>query len=173
MGDFADTLAHVMQLHARYCDAVWRKDVQAFGECFTEEAEWRISGMVVRGRTDAMAMIDTILGRAKRVYIEFQTPILDISGGALSARTYMNERCAWLDGKTNVAIGRYYEHFVREGDRLRFAWRLWQGLYTGPPDLTGDYGDFPDYGAPPGMPPRAEVPPDTASAKWGLTPPDP
>ena len=40
----------IRQFHALYADAVWPRDYDAFGDCFTEDAEWRIAGMVLRGR---------------------------------------------------------------------------------------------------------------------------
>ena len=33
----------IRQLYARYIDAVWRKDADAFGKCFAENGEWKIS----------------------------------------------------------------------------------------------------------------------------------
>ncbi len=153
MGDFADTLAHVMQLHARYCDAVIRKDAAAFGDCFAETCEWRISGMLLAGRAGAVERIERTFADARCVFIEFGTPIVDVGEPErIAARVYMNERCAWKDGRTNIVLGQYFERYVRDGDRLRFSWRLWQGLYMGPADLTGRYYDAVDYGPPPAMP---------------------
>ncbi len=159
MGDFADTLAQVMQLHARYSDAIIREDSADFADCFAEDAEWRISGKILRGREEARRVIEQTFQDARRIYLKFTTPILDVAeNGEISARTYMNERCAWKDGKTNTVVGRYFERFERDGERLRFSWRLWQGLYIGPADLTGDYYDAPGFGTPPGMPALDDVP---------------
>jgi len=159
VGDFADTLAQVRQLHGRYCDAVIRKDVAAFGQCFTEECDWRISGTLLAGRAGAMRRIEQTFREARLVYIEFATPMLDIGPDGISARTYMNERCIWYDGRTNIVIGRYFERYVRDGEQLRFSWRLWQGLYTGPADLSGTYYEVADYGPPPALPAPDEMPP--------------
>ena len=49
MSDFANIEAAIRQLHARYCDAVWRKDIAAFGDCFAKDAEWRIGGQETAG----------------------------------------------------------------------------------------------------------------------------
>ena len=57
MTDFAATEAAIRQLHARYVDAVWRKDYVAFGDCFTTDAEWRIAGMVLHGRAEIVATL--------------------------------------------------------------------------------------------------------------------
>ena len=175
--NLAEADAGIRQLHARYVDAVFRKDVKAFGDCFTQTCEWRISGVVFRGRAEIEDAIERILSKAAHVYMSFGTPILELgevegeSGGGATGRTYVNERCVWHDGKTNISIGRYYEHFVQQADRWRFAWRVFQLHYSGPPDLTGTWHEHEDYGPPPGMPPMDALPGGHASAKWGINPP--
>ncbi|MCW1429846.1 YybH family protein [Novosphingobium sp. JCM 18896] len=168
MSDFVAAEAGIRQLHERYTDAVWRQDFDAFAECFTEDGEWRISGMVLQGRAQIRETIAAILSRFNRVLISFRTPILQVGEGVASGRTYIDERCAWKNGDTNISMGLYYEHFVEQDGRWLFDWRLFQMLYRGDPDLTGTFYDFPDYGPPPGMPPRDALPADTATARWGL-----
>ena len=160
--------AQIRQLHARYTDAVWRQDYAAFADCFTEDGEWRISGMVLKGRTDIKAMIERILGNFNRVLISFGTPILSVGAGSATGRTYITEKCAWKNGERSTSIGRYYERFVEDGDRWRFAWRLFQLHYRGPADLSGTFYDNPDFGAPPGMPDSDAGTDNHASARWKL-----
>lgn len=164
-GSMADA---IRDLHARYTDAVWRKDFTAFGECFTTDAEWRIGGLELRGRAQIQQAIETILGNFRRVLITFQSPILDISAGRVSGRTYIQEQVVRTDGSAKIAIGRYYEHFALEQGRWRFAWRLFQLHYSGPPDLSGPFHDWDDYGAPPGMPPADAPSGNFAGEKWGM-----
>jgi uncharacterized protein (TIGR02246 family) len=164
MSEFAETEAGIRQLHARYVDAVWRKDAQAFGECFLADGEWRIAGMVLQGRDAITATIARILGSANRILMTFQSPILALeSAGRASARTYVTEQCSWADGRTNLNIGRYYDRFAFVDGQWRFEWRLFQALYTGPSDLTGQWFDEPDFGPPPGMPPLDTLPPPPRS----------
>lgn len=158
----------IRDLHARYADAVWRKDFAAFGACFTTDAEWRIGGLELRGRTQILQAIETILGNFHRVLITFQSPILDITEKGVSGRTYIQEQVARTDGSANISIGRYYEHFALEDGRWRLAWRLFQLHYSGPPDLSGRFHDWDDYGAPPGMPPPDAPSGSFAREKWGL-----
>jgi hypothetical protein len=169
MSDFADAECGIRQLHARYTDAVWRKDAQGFAECFTQEGEWRISGMALKGRAEVSATIEKIFLVARRVLIEFQPPIITLTDGKAFGRTYLTEKCSWLNGREpNISIGRYYERFVKDGDRWLFGWRVFQILYTGPADLSGTYHDQPDFGPPPGMPPMDFIPLDHAKGKWEL-----
>jgi uncharacterized protein (TIGR02246 family) len=168
MSDFAAAECGIRQLHARYTDAVWRKDPQSFAECFTADGEWRISGMALKGRAEIAETIERILANARRVLMTFRTPLIEVSGKTAFGRTYVTEQCSWTHREPNISIGRYYEHFVEEDGRWLFRWRLFQILYSGPEDLSGTYHDQPDFGPPPGMPPLDFVPADHAKAKWKL-----
>jgi len=168
MSDPVAAAAGIRELHARYTDAVWRKDAASFAACFTPQGEWRISGMEMKGRDQIAGTIERILSRFERVLITFRTPILEVGEGVASGRTYVDERCTWKDGNTNISIGRYYEHFAEQDGRWLFDWRLFQLLYRGPPDMTGQFFDHEDWGPPPGMPPRDATTQDMASVRWGL-----
>jgi len=164
MTDLIAAETGIRQLHARCTDAVWRQDHDAFADCFTHDAEWRISANIFRGRAEIRNAIERVLGNYRRVLISFGTPILAVGERAAAGRTYINERCAKNNGDTHISIGSYYERFAREADRWRFAWRLFQLHYRGPADLTGTFFDNPDYGAPPAMPPLDATTVDYAPA---------
>lgn len=165
MPQFAAAEAGIRQLQARYAEAVWRKDLQCFGNCFSEQAEWRIAGMVLAGREAIVEAFAEIIGQAERVFMTFQTPVLAIGGThRASGRTMVTEQCRWRDGRSNLTLGRYYEHFVRGDAGWQFDWRLYQVLYTGAHDLSGTYHDEPDFGPPPAMPPRDALPAATRRA---------
>ena len=171
MNDFVAAEAGIRQLHARYTDAVWRQDSHAFARCFAEDGEWRISGRIMRGRTEIREMIEKILGNFNRVLISFRTPILTVGAGTASGRTYVDEKCAWKNGQTNISIGCYYEHFVEVDGEWLFQWRLFEMFYRGDDDMiNGTWFERPDYGAPPAMPPLDANTEDMAGARWGITP---
>jgi len=168
VSDLARIDAQVRQLHARYTDAVWRKDAASFAACFTPEGEWRISGMVMRGREEIAATIERILGRMHRVLFSYGQTVIDHVAGELRGRVMVNEQIAWADGKTNISIGRYFERYGERDGQLLFDWRLFELHYRGPADLSGDWYEHPECGAPPAMPPRDTVPLDTSSQRWNL-----
>ncbi len=152
MTDFLVAEALVRQLYARYTDAVWRKDAEAFGDCFTENAEWRISGNILRGRAQIVGMIQRVFPRYTRILLNFREPILEVGDGTANARTLVSEQSV-LAGKPFGPIGTYFDRCIDEGDRWRFGWRLFQTHYAGPPDMTGAFFENPDFGPPPAMPP--------------------
>lgn len=168
MHDLASVQAEILDLHARYTDAVWRKDAHAFAALFTPDGEWRISGRVMRGRAEIAETIGAILDRFTAVLFTYRTPVLHSEEGEVSARVMVDERCAWKNGNRNIAIGRYYERFVRHEGHWLFDWRLFELHYRGPPDMTGQFFEHPDCGPPPAMPPRDTDTADMASQRWGL-----
>jgi uncharacterized protein (TIGR02246 family) len=153
MTDFVVAEAAILQLYARYADAVWRKDPVAFGDCFTEDAEWRISGMVLRGRAAAVGLIQSAFPKYRWILLNFRTPILEVGDGTATGRTLVTEQSVFTDGRAYGPIGTYYDRYVEQGDRWRFSWRLYHVNYAGPPDLSGSFYENPDFGPPPRMPP--------------------
>ncbi len=152
MTDFTTIECAIRQLHARYCDAVWRKDFAAFADCFAEDAEWRIAGNIFTGRENIKTAITGILVNFSRILMTLQTPILEVGEGIAYGRTYSTEHTRLITGERGLSVGTYYERFIDDGDRWRFSWRLFQLHYSGPPDLSGPFFDNPDYGPPPAMP---------------------
>src|SRR5579871_1207168 len=79
MTDFVTAECMIRQLQARYCDAVWRLDFEAFGDCFTETCEWRIGGAIIRGRKEIVEYNRTLFTtKFRRLLITLRTPILEV-----------------------------------------------------------------------------------------------
>ena len=160
MTEFHVAECHIRQLHARYVDAVWRKDLDSFADCFSENCEWRIAGKTIIGRPAIREFMSHVFPIFNRVLLTMRTPCLEVGDGVASARTYFTENSQFADGQPLQAVGSYYERFADEGDRWRFTWRVFRTEYAGPPDFTGQFYDNPDYGAPPAMPPADTIPVD-------------
>ncbi|VEG43639.1 SnoaL-like domain [Mycolicibacterium flavescens] len=142
----------VRQLHARYVDAVWRKDAETFLDCFTEDGEWKIAGMHLRGHAEIRSQFDKFMAPCERILMSFGTPLLEVDHNTASSRTLVTECVKHRDGEVIRTVGLYYDRFVVQNDRWRFKWRHWSLYYYGPPDFSGPFLDSPEYGAPPGMP---------------------
>ena len=142
----------VRQLQARYADAVWRRDREAFLDCFAEDGEWKIAGLHMRGRAEIAAGYDKLMAASERVLMMLGAPVLDVSAAGVTGRTLVTERIRLRDGDGVRTIGVYYERFVEEGGRWRYAWRHWDLFYYGPPELSGAIYASPDRGPPPAMP---------------------
>jgi uncharacterized protein (TIGR02246 family) len=155
--DSAAAEAEIRQLYARYADAVWRKDFAAVGDCYTEDAEWRIGGAVLRGRIEIVEHLKIVLAKFRRVLITLRTPVLAIAGETATGRSYVTEQGAFTDGRAIAPIGTYFDRMVHQAGLWRFTWRLFQTCYVGPPDLSGQFYENPEFGPPPAMPERDAV----------------
>lgn len=152
MTDLAAADAGIRQLQSRYIDAVWRRDYDAFGDCFTADAEWRIAGRTLRGRQACIDFLAEFMPLFDRVRMTMQTPILSVADGSVTGRTDVFEHNILADRSRHITIGTYYDRFVEDGGRWRFASHFYQLYYIGPPDMSGDFHDVTDFGPPPAMP---------------------
>jgi ketosteroid isomerase-like protein len=166
--EFLGVECAIRQLHARYADAVWRQDADAFADCFCEDAVWRIAGTELVGRAAIAAGFAGFVGAIERVLMTFRTPLVTLGElpGTASARTYVSEQNKLRDGSAVMNIGVYHERFVDEGERWRFAWRHWEMIYHGPADLSAPIHPGADHGPPPGMPGEDA---ETVSSAWWKT----
>ena len=152
MTEFVVADSGIRQLHARFIDAVWRKDADAFAQCFAEDAEWKIAGQHFRGRAVIGATIGKLLGACARVQLMAATPILEVGQGTAVGRIQMTEFAKMTDGSSALTLGVYYDRYVEEGQRWVFQWRHFSLHYRGPVDLSAELVNSPDYGPFPGMP---------------------
>jgi hypothetical protein len=142
----------IRQLHARFVDAVWRKDADAFAGCFADDGEWKIAGLHFRSRAEIGAMFGKLLSTCDRVMIIPGPPLLDIGDGVATGRVHCTELAKLADGSSAMTLGVYYDRYVAEGDRWLFQWRHWGLHYRGSVDLSAPLVECPDYGPPPGLP---------------------
>lgn len=142
----------IRQLHARFADAVARKDADAFAACFAQDGEWKIAGMHLRGRREISEAIARLLGYCQRVHLIVGTPLLDFGDGVATGRTAMTELAKRADGSSAMTLGTYYDRYVDEDGAWRFMRRHWTMHYNGPVDLSGPLIDSPDFGPPPALP---------------------
>lgn len=152
MTDFVSADCGIRQLHARFVDAVFRKDADAFADCFAETAEWKIAGLHIRGREEIRGMIGKLLGVCARVQLIVGLPILEVGNGEAQGRIPVTELAKMTDGSAALTLGIYHDRYVEVGGRWLFQWRHFSLHYRGPSDLSAALVESPDYGAFPGMP---------------------
>lgn len=152
MSDLVTVDCGVRQLHARFVDAVWRQDADAFGQCFTRDGEWKIAGMHMRGRDEVASGFARLLGVCERVQLHLSDTAIELSEGGATGRLYVTEIAKMVAGGGFITFGAYHDRYAEEDGRWRFRWRHWSFHYRGPFDLSGTFNPAPDYGPPPGMP---------------------
>jgi hypothetical protein len=142
----------IRQLYARFVDAVWRQDAEAFAACWTREGRWKIAGLDVHGREALAEACRNLLGRCRHIHLLLGPPLLASDGDGLIGRLNMTEFVLMGDDSTAMTIGWYHDRYAQEDDRWCFVLRHWVLKYRGPPDMTGFFADTPDYGQFPGFP---------------------
>ena len=156
MTDFLTAESGVRQLHARFIDAVWRKDAEAFADCFAADGEWKIAGMHMRGSEEIGKTFGLLLGVCARVVMLPGIPLLEVSGNTASSRMSVTELAKMVDGSSAMTVGVYYDRYVEQGGVWRFQWRHFGLHYRGPIDMSAELVECPDYGPPPNMPGQDE-----------------
>ncbi|MDE2403690.1 MAG: nuclear transport factor 2 family protein [Sphingomonadales bacterium] len=142
----------IRQLHARYVDAVWRKDSGAFAQCWTEAARWRIAGIDARGREAVTATFDRLIAPSEAVLMLPGALLLSETLAEVVGRITVTELIRRPGGASMRTIGRYHDRYAEEGGRWRFAARHWDAAYRGSPSLQDEMLPREDHGPPPGMP---------------------
>ena len=105
MNDFVIAECMIRQLHSHYVDAVFRKDIDAFGDCFAEDCEWRIAGKTMRGRGEIVSFMSQVFPLFNRILLTMRTPAVTLDGpGRASARTYFTENSQFTDGTPLAAV---------------------------------------------------------------------
>lgn len=152
MTHFVVAESAIRQLHARYIDAVWRKDIDSFANCFAEDAEWNIAGVHPRGRAEIGTQFGKLISASERVLMFVGLPILEVAHSTATGRVYVTEYVKLRDGSAARTIGIYYDRYVGAADRWLFQRRHWNAYYRGPPDFSAPFLNCPEYGPHPGMP---------------------
>lgn len=152
MTDLVAADCAIRQLHARFLDAVWRKDADAFAGCFAPDGEWKIAGLHMRGREEVGTTFAKLLGACERVQIILGIPLLDVNGSTAIGRIQATEFAKMMDGTSAMTLGIYHDRYVEVEGRWLFQWRHWALHYRGPADLSAPFVECPDYGPFPGLP---------------------
>ncbi|MET0239541.1 MAG: nuclear transport factor 2 family protein [Sphingobium sp.] len=144
----------IRQLHARFADAVWRKDEADFGACWALDATWKIAGLQFDTRAVIVESFARLLAACAKVTILGSPPLfeIDVAAGTAVGRVQCTELAKMGDGSSAMTLGIYSDAYVRDGDRWLFQRRHFTLHYRGPIDLSADLVDAPSYGAFPGMP---------------------
>lgn len=131
----ADEFA-IRSLVARYCDAVLRRDADAWGATWATDSEWRILGNTTRGREETVALWKTLMESFSFV---MQTPgagWIEIDGDRANGRWSISEYAKATDGRGILTLGIYRDEYCRQAPGWLFRRRRFDLLYSGPPDLS-------------------------------------
>ena len=116
----------IRDLSARYCDCIWRKDVDGMVSLFTEDGTFRVEGLEVEASSHGRAQLKKVYEKAldeldPRLFIHSQ--IVDLLGAnRATGRCYVEVFSAKY-GMERVGLGYYEDQYTKIGDEWKFASR--------------------------------------------------
>jgi hypothetical protein len=116
----------IRDLPVRYCDCVWRGDLDGIVELFSEDAVFVVAGRkreaTTSGRAELKKMYEGALGDTQpRPFIH--NHVVDLKGpGKASGRCYVELR-SFARAMEWIGAGYYEDEYVKVGDRWKFASR--------------------------------------------------
>jgi uncharacterized protein (TIGR02246 family) len=112
-----------------YSDAVFRKDAEAWIECWAREAVWRLPGMEVAGRDKIKAAWVGAMGAFNLAGFFANPGSIVVEGDTATATNYTQEILILAAGGVRKIIGSYADDLVKEDGVWRFASRAYTVLH--------------------------------------------
>lgn len=116
----------IRDLSARYCDCIWRKDVDGLVSLFADDGTFRVEGLEVEASSHGHAQLRKVYEKAldeldPRLFIHSQ--IVDLLGGNnATGRCYVEVFSAKY-GMERVGLGYYEDQYSKIGDKWKFTSR--------------------------------------------------
>lgn len=122
----------IRELPQRYCDCVWRGDVEGIVNLFTEDGEFTVLGQNRENKTVGRANLlksygEGLANLTPRPYIH--NHVIELKGNAqASGRCYVELRSAGQN-MAWIGTGFYNDEYVKVGDAWKFKVRRFQQVH--------------------------------------------
>ena len=116
----------IRDLSARYCDCIWRNDLDGLVSLFTEDGTFGVEGLEVEAISRGRAQLRNVYEKAiaemnPRLFIH--SHVVDLLGGnRATGRCYAEVYSATLDTQL-VGLAYYEDEYAKVGDKWKFASR--------------------------------------------------
>jgi len=121
----------IRDLPQRYCDCVWRTDIEGIADLFTEDGSFSIaasnSETTTTGRANLLKMYKEALASVTpRPYIH--NHVIELTGGGrATGRCYVELRDASNDMNW-IGTGFYHDDYTKVGDQWKFQTRRFKAM---------------------------------------------
>lgn len=121
------------RLVATYCDAIQRRDAEAWGSTWADDAVWELPGSVHEGRDAIVAAWQTSMAGFNRVVQVAPQMLVEVDerAGTGTGRVTVQERLHLADGTVVSMTATYHDRYVRTPGGWRFAERRLEILDAG------------------------------------------
>jgi uncharacterized protein (TIGR02246 family) len=116
----------IRDLSARYCDCIWRNDLDGLVSLFTEDGTFVVEGLEVEAISHGRAQLRKVYEKAiaemnPRLFIH--SHVVDLLGGnRATGRCYAEVYSAKL-GMQRVGLGYYEDEYAKVGEKWKLASR--------------------------------------------------
>lgn len=116
----------IRELPLRYCDCVWRGDVEGIVDLFAEDGNFTVLGRRAESSTTGRANLlksyrEGLTSLSPRPYIH--NHVVELKGAnSASGRCYVELRTA-ADNMNWIGTGYYHDEYVKVGDKWKFQSR--------------------------------------------------
>jgi hypothetical protein len=124
----------------RYADAVTRRDVPRWADCWTEDACWELrADRVARGRAAIVDQLERALATLEGVVQSVLHGSVRVEGGKATGRWSLSEHYRRVGGEAGLLLFAYDDTYLEREGRWLFGGRTLVPSYVGPPDLSGTF----------------------------------
>lgn len=109
-----------------YSDATFRRDVEAWLACWTQDGVRAQGGAERRGKPALRAFWDKAWEPLERMAFFSEIGAIEVDGDRATARSYCREILALKGGGVRKVVGVYDDELVRENGAWLFARRVYQ-----------------------------------------------
>ena len=131
-GPVEDRLA-IHELVASYADAVSRRDADAWGLTWAEDAVWHVPEFPglqnLTGRETIVTAWSGAMENFTKNYMSQNLGAVDIQGDRGTGTAYNHEVANKLDGSISQATGRYEDEYIKLDGTWFFAKRVYYPLH--------------------------------------------
>jgi len=135
-------LADLADLVHRYADAVTRRDLDRWVDCWADDAVWTLRhDRVATGRDDILSMLQAVLLTLDGVvqHVLNGEAAVGVDGSTAAGRWHIQEHLRRTTGEPLLFLAHYEDTYVRSAGGWRFQTRTLVTHYQGPPDLSGSF----------------------------------
>jgi ketosteroid isomerase-like protein len=135
----------IQELVHRYCDALCRRDREAWVATWAEDGVWNVGRGEVVGQDALSEAFLRIMELFEHVLQIIHNGEASVDGDVARGRWYITEYGLTAKGRRTFYIAHYDDAYLRTAHGWRFARRRATWHYHGEPDLTGVFGPPPGY----------------------------
>ena len=135
-----DKLA-ILEVIARWSDAVNERDWDALAQCFIDDGVWDVGPPFDFRLEGNQAIVDVCTSKIGEQSIVLQTPsatVITLAGDTATARTTMHEFMRSADGAGMQMWGTYYDKLMRTENGWRFRERRFRTALFDAKSPAGD-----------------------------------